>query len=1225
MITSTTKSSRTAELRRLLTERILVIDGAMGTSIQNLRLPDEAYRGDRFADHSHELGGNYDVISLTRPELILDIHHSYLDAGADLLTTNTFTATSIAQADYGMEHVVREMNVQSARLARQAADEATARNPDRPRFVIGSLGPTNRTASISPDVNDPAKRNVDFSRLDAAYSEAIEGLVEGGVDILMIETVFDTLNAKAAIYAYLNFTRRTGIRRPLMISGTITDRSGRTLSGQTPEAFWNSIRHARPLVVGLNCALGAGELKPHLAELAAVADLAVSVHPNAGLPNELGEYDETPEHMAEVIGGFARAGLVNVVGGCCGTTPDHIRAIVEAVAGVSTRTIPARPNVTRLAGLEPMTITEDSLLVNVGERTNVTGSARFAKLIKAEDYDSAVAVARDQVDNGAQIVDVNMDEGMLDSEAAMVRFLRLIGSEPDIARVPVMIDSSKWSVIEAGLRSVQGKAIINSISLKEGEEPFLEQAAAAQSYGAAVVVMAFDETGQAESLEHKVAVCRRAQDLLIERLDFAPEDIIFDPNIFAVATGIEAHADYGRAFIEATRRISTELAPSKVSGGLSNLSFSFRGNNPLREAMHAVFLYHAVGAGLGLAIVNAGRLPIYEDVPEDLRARIEDVLFNRRPDATERLTEVASGAQSSTKAAGTDLTWRQGSVTQRLVHGLVHGIDAFVVDDAEEARLDASRALNVIEGPLMEGMNVVGDLFGAGKMFLPQVVKSARVMKKAVAHLEPFMAAEGDGGRAAGRVVLATAKGDVHDIGKNIVGVVLRCNNYEVIDLGVMVKPETILATATETEADIIGVSGLITPSLDEMVRVASEMESDGFDIPLLIGGATTSEIHTAVKIDPAYHGPVIHVSDASRAVGVVTKLLGDQGQSYVDDVGRRYEDLRAARKAGSQPVRPLDVARANRLSIPWAGFSPTKPTFLGVRRLDDVKLQTLRDFIDWTPFFKAWDLTGSYPKILDDAVVGDAARSVLADGQELLEQLIASEALQVRAVVGFWAANAVGDDIEVFTDDTRTERLATLHTLRQQVTHGDDRPNYALADFVAPIETGLVDYVGAFTVSTGGRVEELSSRFEADNDDYRSIMVKALADRLAEAGAEYLHQRVRTELWGYQRRLFSNDELIKERYDGIRPAPGYPACPDHTEKQTIFRLLDTERLIDVALTESFAMMPAASVSGLYFGHPESRYFGVRRIGDDQIADYADRKGMTETEVRRWLAPVIVD
>ncbi|MEM9133473.1 MAG: methionine synthase [Actinomycetota bacterium] len=1217
---------RTDALRRAMAERILIIDGAIGTSLQAVGLDEADHRGDRFADHHLEVKGNHDLLSLTRPDVIAEIHRSFFAVGADFATTNTFTATAVAQADYGLESVVVEMNRESARLARAVADEFTAAEPDKPRWVLGALGPTNKTTSISPDVNDPAARDITFDELVADYRAAAEGLVDGGADVIMIETIFDTLNAKAAVAAYLDLLADRGLTQddvPLLISGTITDRSGRTLSGQTAEAFWYSLRHAKPMAIGLNCALGAKDLKPHVAELANAADVAVSVHPNAGLPNELGFYDESPEYMASWIAGFAEAGQVNIVGGCCGTTPEHIGAIAAAVAGIAPRTLPTLSAITRLSGLEPMTIGPDSLLVNVGERTNVTGSARFAKLIKADDYDTAVSVARDQVDNGAQIIDVNMDEGLLDSETAMVRFLRLIGAEPDIARVPVMIDSSKWSVIEAGLKTVQGKAVINSISLKEGEEEFLAHAALARRYGAAVVIMAFDETGQAESLEHKVAVCRRAHDLLVERLDFPPEDIIFDPNIFAVATGIEAHNDYGRAFIEATRRITTELAPAKVSGGLSNLSFSFRGNNPLREAMHAVFLYHAVSAGMGLAIVNAGRLPIYSDIPEDLRTRIEDVLFNTRPDATERLIEVAADAQSATTAAAEDLSWREAPVTDRLKHGLVQGIDTWIVEDAEEARVAASRALEVIEGPLMDGMNVVGDLFGAGKMFLPQVVKSARVMKKAVAHLEPFMACEGEEAKAAGKVVLATAKGDVHDIGKNIVGVVLRCNNYEVIDLGVMVKPETILAEAAAADADVIGVSGLITPSLDEMVRVAGELEGGGFKTPLLIGGATTSEVHTAVKIDPAYHGPVLHVTDASRAVGVVSSLLGADAESYCTDIATRYEEVRRARANPTVPVRSLDDARANRLRIDFEATPPVAPTFTGVRHLDDIDLATLRTYIDWTPFFRSWDLVGTYPKILGDATVGTAARELFDDATAMLDEIIAEKKLTAQAVVGFWPAAAEGDDILVYGDDDRTTVAETLHTLRQQVTHSGDRPNLAMADFVAPAASGVADHVGAFTVTTGAEAEALAAAYEADHDDYRAIMVKSLADRLAEACAEYVHEVVRTDLWGYQTDAFSNDDLIRERYDGIRPAPGYPACPDHTEKHTIFRLLDTEATVGVSLTESCAMTPAASVSGLYFAHPESRYFGVRQISDDQVVDYAERKGMSEADVRRWLSPVI--
>jgi 5-methyltetrahydrofolate--homocysteine methyltransferase len=1216
---------RIAALRAALAQRVLVIDGAMGTSIQLHRLGESDFRGARFADHPSDLQGNNDLLSLTRPDLIADIHQSFLDAGADLLCTNTFNANVISQADYQAEHLAREINSQSARIARAVADAATAADPAKPRFVVGVLGPTSKTASLSPDVNDPARRDVTFDQLRDAYTEAIDGLVEGGVDVVMIETIFDTLNAKAAIYALLEYRETHNIDLPVMISGTITDLSGRTLSGQTAEAFWNSVRHAKPLSVGLNCALGIDELKGHITELARVADVAVSCHPNAGLPNELGEYDQTPEHMARVIGSMG--GTFNLVGGCCGTTPDHIAAIAQAVEGWAPREAKPTLQATRLSGLEPMIIDSESLLVNVGERTNVTGSARFAKLILNGEYETAVGVARDQVENGAQIIDVNMDEGMLESQDAMVRFLNLIATEPDISRVPVMIDSSKWSIIEAGLKCVQGKSVINSISLKEGPNPFLAQAREALRYGAAVVIMAFDEEGQADTLVKKVDVCERAYNLLVDELDFPPEDIIFDPNIFAVATGIEEHAEYALAFIDATREIKKRMPLVHVSGGLSNLSFSFRGNNPLREAMHSVFLFHAVKAGLGMVIVNAGRLPIYEDIPTDLRERIEDVFFNRRPDATERLIEVASDAESQAKAAAADLTWREGSVQDRLVHALVHGLDEWVVADAEEARLGSDRALHVIEGPLMDGMNVVGDLFGSGKMFLPQVVKSARVMKKAVAHLEPFMASEGGEARKAGKVVLATAKGDVHDIGKNIVGVVLACNNYEIIDLGVMVPATKILETAREVGADVIGVSGLITPSLDEMMHVAKTMQAEGFEIPLLIGGATTSRVHTAVKVEPGYENSVVYVPDASRAVGVVSELLGDRSDEYKAGIAADYEMVRVNRaKAPTGPTTiPLAQARENQTRIDWSDFSPTEPTFTGVRTLDDISLEALQDFIDWTPFFRTWDLAGAYPRILSDDVVGEAARDVFEDGQAMLQQIIDEQWLDARAVVGFWPANSLGDDITVFADSSRSTKLSTLHTLRQQVIHADDRPNFALADFIAPDQAGVKDYIGAFAVTTGTKVGERAAAYSAAGDDYSSIMLKSLADRLAEACAEYLHHRVRTDLWGYQADEFTNEELIKERYQGIRPAPGYPACPDHTEKRTIFDLLDAPGAIGLELTESCAMYPAAAVSGLYFAHPESRYFGVRKVGRDQLEDYAQRKGITTAEAERWLAPVLTD
>ena len=1219
---TTDRADRIALLHELLAERILIFDGAMGTSIQDLRLVERDFRADVLADHPVDLLGNNDMLSLTRPDVIAEIHRSFAAAGANLLCTNTFNSTTISQADYGTEHLARKLNVAGARIARQVVDETST--PANPFWVVGVLGPTSKTCSISPYVNDPARRDVTFDELRIAYTDALEGLLEGGADVIMIETIFDTLNAKAAIYAVMEHREAQDIDIPLMISGTITDLSGRTLSGQTTEAFWNSVRHAKPLSVGLNCALGARDLKGHIAELSRVADTYVSCHPNAGLPNELGEYDETPGQMAPVIGEMVAAGNVNIVGGCCGTTPKHIAAIVAQIGGARPRTVPNRPMATRLSGLEPMTIDENSLLVNVGERTNVTGSAKFAALIKEGDFDAAVAVARDQVDNGAQIIDINMDEGMLESEEAMVRYLNLIATEPDITKVPVMIDSSKWSIIEAGLKCVQGKSIVNSISMKEGEAQFLEQARMAQRYGAAVVVMAFDENGQADTFEKKVSISQRAYDLLVGEVGFDPQDIIFDPNIFAVATGIEEHARYGIDFIDAAREIKRRMPGVNVSGGLSNLSFSFRGNNPLREAIHTIFLFHAVQAGLTMAIVNAGRLPSYEDVPDDLRERIEDVLFNRREDATERLIEVASDAQSSAKAAAIDMTWREGTVHERLIHALVHGLDEFVVEDAEAARLEAERTLHVIEGPLMDGMNVVGDLFGAGKMFLPQVVKSARVMKKAVAHLEPFMEAEGGVTRTNGKILMATAKGDVHDIGKNIVGVVLGCNNYEIIDLGVMVPPEKILRTAVDEKVDIIGVSGLITPSLDEMVRVAGSMEAEGFSIPLLIGGATTSQIHTAVKIEPKYSGSTVYVPDASRAVGVVSELLSESADRYKADVRAEYESIRVAREGGNKtPAVAIDVARANRAPIEWAQFSPVEPTFTGVQTIENISLDVLRDYIDWTPFFRTWDLVGSYPLILDDEIVGVAARELFEDTERMLDQMISEQWIDARAVVGFWPANANGDDITVFADGTRTTPLSTLHTLRQQVRHADDRPNWALSDFVAPVESGVKDYIGAFAVTTGTHVEARAATFQADHDDYQAIMVKALADRFAEACAEYMHQVVRTDLWGYSEEELTNDELIKERYQGIRPAPGYPACPDHTEKRTIFEMLEVNERIGLSLTESYAMTPAAAVSGLYFAHPDSRYFGVRRVGQDQLEDYAARKGMSVEEAARWLAPVL--
>ena len=1212
-----------------LGERILILDGAMGTMIQAHALSEADFRGRQFADHARDVRGNNDLLSITQPDLIRDIHAGFLAAGADIIETNTFNTTAIAQADYGLADRTFELNLEAARVARVAADAAIAADSQRPRWVAGVLGPTNRTASISPDVNDPGYRNVSFDELRAAYTEALRGLTQGGVDLILVETVFDTLNAKAALFAVDEYFEQSGTRLPLMISGTITDLSGRTLSGQTAEAFWYSVRHARPVAVGLNCALGATELRPHVDDLARVAETHVSCHPNAGLPNEFGGYDDTPEHMAEVLGEFASAGFLNLVGGCCGTTPEHIRAIADTVAGNKPRSVPDSPRVCRLSGLEPFNIGPGSLFVNVGERTNVTGSRKFARLIIAGDYDTAISIAREQVENGAQIIDVNMDEGMLDSEAAMRKFLCLMAAEPDISRVPVMIDSSKWSIIEAGLQCVQGKGFVNSISLKEGEGPFIEKARLVKRYGAGVVVMAFDENGQAETVEQKVAVCERAYRILVDEVGFSPEDIVFDPNIFAVATGIEQHNDYARAFIEATRLIKGRLPHVKVSGGISNLSFSFRGNDPLREAMHSAFLYHAIEAGLDMAIVNAGKLPVYEDIPEDLRERIEDVLFNRRDDATERLLDVASSVEGQARRKAEDLSWRETDVHDRLVYALVHGIDDFVVDDAEEARRLAARSLEVIEGPLMDGMNTVGDLFGAGKMFLPQVVKSARVMKKAVAHLEPYMESEKsseDVSRSAGKIVLATAKGDVHDIGKNIVGVVLACNNYEVVDLGVMVSASRILEAARAEGADIIGVSGLITPSLDEMCHVASEMERENFELPLLIGGATTSRVHTAVKISPNYHGPTVYVPDASRAVGVVSKLMGTGRQQFVSQTAAEYAAIREQRAAQRRNARraTLPEARANRCPIDWKIYTPPPPAFTGRKQFDDYPLAELVEFIDWGPFFRTWDLAGSFPRILDDETVGAAARDLFADANEMLRRIVDERWLRARAVIGFWPAASITDDIVVYADDDVREPLATFHTLRQQMDRGAGRANLALADFIAPRETGLKDYLGAFAVTTGFGLDEVVAGFESAHDDYSAIMAKALADRLAEAFAERMHQRVRTEFWGYaNEELLGHEALIQEQYRGIRPAPGYPACPDHTEKRTLFELLDAQAAAGVRLTESFAMLPAASVSGFYFAHPESRYFGVSKVERDQVRDYAARKNISVAEVERWLAPVL--
>ena len=1217
-----TRSSRLARLEALLAERILVLDGAMGTMLQRHRLDEAAFRGKRFAAWPRDLKGDNDLLLLTQPAIVADVHRQYLAAGADIIETNTFNATRIAQADYGAESLVAELNREGARLARAVADEFEAADPSRPRYVAGVLGPTNRTASISPDVNDPGARNTSFAALAEAYEEAAAALVEGGADLLLIETVFDTLNAKAAIFALESLVARGGPRLPVMISGTITDASGRTLSGQTAEAFWYSVAHAAPLSIGLNCALGAKQLRQYVQDVGRVAPVYVSAHPNAGLPNEFGGYDETPETMSTQLREWAEHGLVNIVGGCCGTTPEHIAAIASAVRGLTPRQRPAVPPATRLAGLEPLIIKDDSLFVNVGERTNVTGSRRFAKLILGGEHEAALEVARQQVENGAQMIDVNMDEGMLDAERAMATFLNLVASEPAISRVPVMIDSSKWSVIEAGLRCVQGKGVVNSVSLKEGEGPFLEHAQLARRYGAAVVVMAFDEEGQADTVERRVAVCARAYRLLTEQAGFPPEDIIFDPNVFAIGTGIEEHAGYAVAYIEATRRIKEQLPRVLVSGGISNVSFSFRGNDPVREAIHAVFLYHAIAAGLDMGIVNAGQLAVYDDIEPALLERVEDLVLNRRPDATERLLEVADAAARSSRESGPDLSWRKQPVGERLTHALVEGIADFVVEDTEEARQQAARPLDVIEGPLMDGMNVVGDLFGAGKMFLPQVVKSARVMKRAVAHLLPFMEAEKSAdAQAKGRILLATVKGDVHDIGKNIVGVVLQCNNYEVIDLGVMVPAAKILEAAAERNVDIIGLSGLITPSLEEMTFVASEMERTGLDLPLLIGGATTSRAHTAVKIEPAYRrGPTVHVADASRAVGVVGSLLSpEQRADYavrVRDEYRALREERSSRRAGERRVT-IEEARANRLVPDWARPVPV-PAFTGVRHLRDYPLAELLPRIDWTPFFQSWEMRGHYPDILNDPVQGKAATQLFDDARTLLAQLVAGGRLRAAAAFGFWPAAARGDDLVLRLSDGGE---AVSRTLRQQMQKGAGRANLALADFVAPEGNGITDYVGLFAVTAGLGAPELIAERRAQHDDYSAILIEALADRLAEAFAERLHERVRKEFWGYATdEQLDNGALIREQYQGIRPAPGYPACPDHTEKGAIFQLLDAPA-VGITLTESCAMQPGASVSGYYFWRPEAQYFGLGRIGPDQVADYAARKGWTVAETERWLAP----
>ncbi len=1221
------RAQRLALLPDLLAQRILILDGAMGTMIQRYKLEEKDYRGERFADWKHDLKGNNDLLLLTQPKIIRDIHAAYLEAGADIVETNTFSSQSVSMADYHMEELVYELNREGARLARSAADEFEKKNPHRPRFVAGVLGPTTGSASTVTDVSNPLYRKTNFDELVASYTESLRGLVDGGSDIILVETIFDTLNAKAALYAVDRYFEKTGLRLPIMISGTITDASGRTLSGQTTEAFWNSLSHANPLSIGLNCALGVTQLRQYVEELARIANVHVSSHPNAGLPNEFGGYDETPEFMAQHIKDWAESSFLNIVGGCCGTTPPHIAAIAKAVGDVRPRSIPRIEPACRLAGLEPLTITDDSIFVNVGERTNVTGSAAFKKLILNNEHDKALDVARSQVENGAQVIDINMDEAMLDSEQAMQTFLLLIQSEPAIQRVPVMVDSSKWSVLETGLKNIQGKPVVNSISLKEGEEKFLEQARACRRYGAAVVVMAFDETGQADTLQRKQEICARSYRLLTEKVGFPPADIIFDPNIFAIATGIEEHSNYAVDFIEAVRWIKQNLPHALISGGVSNVSFSFRGNNPVREAIHSVFLYHAIQAGMDMGIVNAGALAVYEDIPTELRERVEDVVLNRRADAAERLIEIAPKyAGKGETAKGPDLAWREKPVAERISHSLVHGIDEFIERDTEEARRQFARPIEVIEGPLMSGMNVVGDLFGAGKMFLPQVVKSARVMKKAVAHLIPYIEAEKSAdAKPKGRILMATVKGDVHDIGKNIVGVVLACNNYEVIDLGVMVPAAKILEEAKRHNADIIGLSGLITPSLEEMSHVAKEMQRQNFKAPLLIGGATTSRVHTAVKIAPGYEEPVIWVKDASRAVGVASNLLSDTLRAgFLAKHQAEYDEVRARNAGKKQNLRMLDLAaaRANKAKIDWANYTPPAPGRLGVNTLKNYPLDELARYIDWTPFFITWELHGKYPAILTDEKVGKEATRLYDDARALLKRLIADRSLTAHGVIGLFPANSVqDDDIEVYADESRGALRMTLHTLRQQDEKPPGKPNRALADFVAPKTSGKKDYIGAFAVTIAG-ADELAKQFEAKHDDYNSIMVKALADRLAEAFAERLHERVRKEFWGHaSNEALDNDALVREEYTGIRPAPGYPACPDHTEKELLFRLIDATKNAGVKLTESFAMLPAASVSGFYFSHPEAKYFAVGKLGKDQVEDYAKRKNMKLDILERWLSP----
>ena len=1207
-----------------LESRILILDGAMGTMIQQHKLQEQDYRGTRFADWPSDVKGNNDLLTLTQPDIIRDIHRQYLSAGADIIETNTFNGNAASLSDYGMEQLVFELNYESARLAREVADEFN----DRTRYVAGVLGPTNKTASLSPDVNHPEFRNIHFDELKDDYLNGAKALVEGGVDILLIETIFDTLNAKACAFAILELFDEIGYKLPVMISGTITDASGRTLTGQTTAAFYHSLQHINPVSFGLNCALGAKQLRTYVEELSRICDCYVSAHPNAGLPNEFGEYDESPEAMATDLAEWAEAGFLNMIGGCCGTTPDHIAAIAKAINNQSPRKRPKLDKVMRLSGLEPLIINDESLFINVGERTNVTGSAKFLRLIKDDDYETALEVALQQVNNGAQIIDINMDEGMLDSIEAMDKFLKLIASEPDISRVPIMIDSSKWEVIEAGLKCIQGKGIVNSISMKEGEAVFLEQATKVRRYGAAVIVMAFDEQGQADTFERKTQICQRAYQLLTEQVGFPAEDIIFDPNIFAIATGIEEHNRYGLDFIEACEWIKQNLPYASISGGVSNLSFSFRGNNPVREAMHAVFLYHAVQHGLTMGIVNAGQLAVYSDIPEQLRTACEDVILNRSDEATEQLITLAESFRADSKAQQQEQqAWRDWEVNKRLEHSLVKGITEFIEQDVEQARQLAEKPLHVIEGPLMDGMNVVGDLFGSGKMFLPQVVKSARVMKKAVAYLLPFMEKDKSKSQSAGKVLLATVKGDVHDIGKNIVGVVLQCNGYEVIDLGVMVPAEKILTTAKEQSCDIIGLSGLITPSLDEMVHMASEMKRLSFDKPLLIGGATTSSIHTAVKIDPQYQHAVIHVQDASRVVNVASKLMSDEHKhTFIDDYKKTYKEKREqrAKRDDAKNLTSYEAALANRFKCDWSSQQITQPSFLGRKVFNDYPLTELIERIDWTPFFRSWELAGRYPKILTDDVVGSAASKLFSDARAMLDKIVTEGWLTARAVIGFYPANAKGDSVTLYHEKNNTQEKAKLHFIRQQLKKKNRGPNLSLADYIAPADSGVTDYIGAFAVTAGIGIDEHIARFEADHDDYSAILLKSLADRMAEAFAEKMHELVRKEYWGYAKdESLSNEALIAEKYQGIRPAPGYPACPDHTEKGTLWRLLNVKESIDLSLTESYAMTPTAAVSGWYFAHPDARYFGTGKINRDQVENYANRKGMTIKDVERWLSPVL--